>query len=117
MANFPTPPTYTLPLEEDKTTKQVVFSPIWLRWFIDMANTFTKMGFTLGGALDHEKLEGLLGGITDEHYHLTELSHRYLSDQLTDGIVLRDTGGVNYWRIQIDTSGALVTTILGPTPP
>jgi hypothetical protein len=37
MATVQPPPTYTLPIEVDEKTKKVTFSPIWLRWFVDLA--------------------------------------------------------------------------------
>jgi len=119
MANFPTPPTYALPLEEDKTTKQVVFSPAWIRWFIDVAKILTSAGFTLDGKIDHGQLANLQGGnAVDQYFHLTEAAFNYLNRQYLDGIILRDTGATpNYWRITIDETGSLHTENLGATPP
>ena len=37
-------------------------------------------------------------------------------DNASAGLVLKDTDGV-YWRFQVNTSGALVTTNLGSTKP
>ena len=50
---------------------------------VDRWNTLPYVGGSGGGGVsDHEELEGLLGGTTDEHYHFTDDEHRRL------GIVL-----------------------------
>lgn len=113
---FPDPPTYASPIEEDKTTKQPVFNPLWLQWFIDMAKIFTVWGF--GGGVGHNALEGLQGGGGGEFYHLKEQDYRFLKDQYVDGIVLKDTRAPpHYWRVTINNSGTLVSTDIGVTPP
>lgn len=48
MANFPIPPTYAMPVEQDAITKQSVFNPIWLRWFLDVAAYFA--GYAAGSS-------------------------------------------------------------------
>lgn len=48
MANFPIPPTFALPMERDQVTGDVVFNPIWLRWFLDVGAYFA--GYTPGAA-------------------------------------------------------------------
>lgn len=38
MAAIQPPPTYTLPVLVDEKTGKAVFNPIWLKWFLDLAD-------------------------------------------------------------------------------
>lgn len=42
MANFPIPPTYANPMVEDPVTHQYSFSPLWLNWFLQVAQQLTN---------------------------------------------------------------------------
>lgn len=37
---FQPPPTWALPIQVDKTSNQGTFSPVWLKWFIDLSSNF-----------------------------------------------------------------------------
>lgn len=133
MANFPIPPTYAPPIEEDPTTRRPVFAPVWLRWFLDVAQYFASIG--LGGSgIQHNALGGLQGGGANEYYHFTNSDYTALSgtritkgtlttddlivDLDTTGLVLKDNAGTpHYWRVTVNTAGSLVVTDLGTSPP
>lgn len=66
MADFQPPPTYAEVILTDPTTGKGSFNPIWLNWFITLAQSLS------GGGMDHENLSGLLGGGPNDHYHLTQ---------------------------------------------
>lgn len=68
---FPEAPTYADPIIVDERTKKARFNPIWLRWFLQVAQLFSESGGG-GGAFEHNLLSGLQGGTTDEYYHLPE---------------------------------------------
>lgn len=42
--SFEPPPTYAEPVITDEKTKKAVFNPIWLKWFIDVANFISANG-------------------------------------------------------------------------
>lgn len=131
--NFPIPPTFAEPIEQNQTTGRPTFSPIWLRWFLDVAQYFASIG--LGGtAVSHNSLSGLQGGTSSEYYHFTSADYSALSgarttkgvkatddlivDLATKGLVLKDTQATpHYWRVTVSVLGALVTTDLGTTSP
>jgi hypothetical protein len=70
MAVFEPPPTYVDPVEIDPFGKPR-FSPIWLKWFVDLAAALAAAAGTSGGGLDHQALASLQGGSSTERYHLT----------------------------------------------
>ncbi|MGH7744181.1 MAG: hypothetical protein ACREQ5_05090 [Candidatus Dormibacteria bacterium] len=45
------PPTYALPIDTDPTTKQDVFNPVWLKWFLDVAQVI-KNGALQSGVVN-----------------------------------------------------------------
>lgn len=131
--NFPIPPTFAEPIEQNQTTGRPTFSPIWLRWFLDVAQYFASIG--LGGTgVSHNSLSGLQGGASSEYYHLTNADYSAFSgtrvtkgvettdyvviDSATSGLVLRDTQATpHYWNVQVNNVGVLITTDLGTSPP
>lgn len=73
MADFQPPPTYALPiLVDEDNPRESQFSPIWLKWFIDLVELLNAAG---GTVLDHNSLSGLQGGTSGEYYHLTAAQH------------------------------------------
>jgi len=44
ITKFQPPPTYAMPVIEDKRTKQSVFNPIWLKWFLDLSQNLGTTG-------------------------------------------------------------------------
>lgn len=49
MSTFQPPPTWALPIVVDKTTKEAYFSPIWLKWFVDLTKALGAGGGYAGG--------------------------------------------------------------------
>jgi len=49
MSTFNPPPTYANPVITDETTGKAQFNPIWLKWFLDVANFVSANGG--GGAV------------------------------------------------------------------
>ena len=75
--DFQPPPTYDMPIQEDEQGR-AVFSPIWLNWFLSLAQVLNSFSGG-GGTAEHNMLSGLQGGTTDEYYHLTEAQHANLA--------------------------------------
>ena len=44
MSTFQPPPTYALPVITDERTGKAIFNPIWLKWFLDLAQGLTAAG-------------------------------------------------------------------------
>lgn len=70
---FPPPPTYAEPTIIDPIGGKAIFNPIWLKWFLDVAQVFNRLGTQIGTGITHNRLVGLQGGNAglDEHYHLS----------------------------------------------
>ena len=49
MADFQPPPTYALPILVDEKTGKAQFNPIWLKWFVDLAQVLNDAGGTVIG--------------------------------------------------------------------
>jgi len=78
---FQPPPTYALPILVDEKTGRAQFSPIWLKWFVDMAQVLSSFGGGSGSA-DHNMLGNLQGGGSSQYYHLTSGEHTQLTGQI-----------------------------------
>jgi hypothetical protein len=76
---FPIPPTYTLPVLVDPSSGRAIFSPIWLQWFLDLAQILTQAGITPTG-FDHQSLGNLQGGSVAERHHLTAAQATSVND-------------------------------------
>ena len=68
MADIQPPPTYADVVLIDSQTKLPKFNPIWLKWFLDLAQVFNEAG---GTTIDHNVLANLQGGTANQFYHLT----------------------------------------------
>lgn len=80
MSDFQPPPTYAEVVLVDPRTNQGRFNPIWLNWFIGLAQFVNSSGGSAG--VSHNDTGGLQGGVIGspgEFYHLTKAQH--------DGIV------------------------------
>lgn len=66
MSDYQPPPTYADVVLVDKDTGTAKFNPIWLDWFIRLVK---NIGST--GAADHNTLNNLQGGSSNQYYHLT----------------------------------------------
>lgn len=106
---FTPPPTYAAVILYDENApdikvllRSVRFNPIWLKWFIDVAQFITSSGGGGGGGTDHQALTGLQGGGATERYHLTAAQQTAL--------IAGFTGTGNLVR---QTSPALTTPNIG----
>jgi len=75
---FPVPPTYADPVIFDQIMGTQKFNPVWLRWFLDLAQLLTAAG---GGGIvgfDHNSLSNIQGGAANDYYHLTGTEHSEL---------------------------------------
>lgn len=71
MATVAPPPTYADVVIIDERTKKGQFNPIWLNWFLQVAQSLSALGAGGGGTPQHNSLAGLQGGSPAERYHLT----------------------------------------------
>jgi hypothetical protein len=78
MASFEPPPTYAMPVLINKETGESSFSPLWLKWFLDLTGVLSISGASSGGIV-HNNLSGLQGGSSGEYYHLTSTQHGQVS--------------------------------------
>jgi len=101
---FQPPPTYALPILVDEKTGRAQFSPIWLKWFVDMAQVLSSFGGGSGSA-DHNLLGNLQGGASSQYYHLN------LADftQVTGEINLPATIAIN--QMLVSTVANAVTAL------
>lgn len=71
MAQFEPAPTYADVILLDPQGKlPPKFNPIWLGWFLRVAEVLASAGGT-GGGINHNDLTGLQGGAGTEFYHLS----------------------------------------------
>ena len=70
MAEFQPPPTWAEPVLTDERTGKFKFSPIWLKWFLDVVDVINSSGAG-AGTVTHNDTAGLQGGTTNQFYHLT----------------------------------------------
>ena len=92
MSTFQPPPTYALPVIQDETTGKSTFNPIWLNWFLQVAQYISNNG---GGTstVAHNSLSGLQGGAASERYHLTLAQESALTAGFSGtGNLVRATG-------------------------
>lgn len=84
--NFPIPPTFADPVIYDENTKKQQFNPLWLRWFLDLAQAIVTPA-------QHNSLAGLQGGdaTSSQYYHLTKTIYDILKNLGTP-----TAGGVAY---------------------
>lgn len=85
MAEFQPPPTYELPVRVEEQTDAMgrkstasTFSPIWLKWFIDLAQVLSSAGAS-AGSIDHNSTTGKQGGAAPDFYHLTAAEYAALA--------------------------------------
>lgn len=115
MAAVPPPPTYADVVLTDERTKKSVFNPIWLNWFLEIAQTLSQSGGGGGGGIQHNSLSGLQGGASAERYHTTAAQNVAISSlpsTFVSGFNTR-TGGVTL--LPSDVLAALAGTGLSHT--
>jgi len=84
---FPVPPTYADPVIFDQIMGTQKFNPVWLRWFLDLAQLLTAAG---GGGIvgfDHNSLSNIQGGAANDYYHVTGTEHSELVNAKSANIV------------------------------
>src|SRR6185369_13278755 len=74
---FPVPPTYASPVLQNQYGK-TEFNPIWLKWFVDVAQFISSSGGG-SGTLTHNNMGGLQGGSANQYYHFTSSEHSVLA--------------------------------------
>ena len=85
MANFQPPPTYAMPILVEETTdakgekhSTAKFAPVWLKWFLDLAQVLSSSGAT-SGTIVHNDTSSKQGGMAGEFYHLTAAEYAALA--------------------------------------
>lgn len=108
---FQPPPTYADPVIYDDKTRRQQFNPIWLKWFLDVAQYISVNGG--GGAIKHNSLGGLQGGDApgSEYYHLTNNAYKILGGLTgpTAGSVAYGTGSALAFST-VGTAGQVLTS-------
>lgn len=105
MSSFQPPPTWALPVLTDERTGRSQFNPIWLKWFVDMAQVLSSVGGGSGG-VDHNLLSGLQGGASSQYYHLSAAQHTAVASLISNKPIA--VGG-----LYLSTDSANPATALG----
>lgn len=88
-SNYLQPPTFASPVIVNSTTGQTQFSPIWLSWFVQLAQLLSTISAG-GGSIAHNTLAGLQGGSSGgggQYYHLTQAQATLVANQPNIGNV------------------------------
>lgn len=112
-SNYPTPPTYIEPIGQDPKTGKPYFEPVWLQWFLNIAQLLGSVGGA-GGTINHESLANLLGGAASNHWHLKDTEHDSLVNAST-AAVLTPTPGGSPWTYQNTSGYRLFMIVVGGT--
>ncbi len=83
--SFEPAPTYADPVIVDELTGKSKFNPIWLKWFLNVAQVFNSVG---GTGINHELLVGLLGGADNGHFHITSTTATDLANGFSITVTL-----------------------------
>lgn len=102
---FQPPPTYAEVILVDAVSQQAKFNPIWLKWFLDLAQVLSESGGG-GGGINHNLLDSLQGGTTNEYYHLSAAIFNALMG--TSGSITPSGIQLNGGRLK-EAQGAAVT--------
>lgn len=98
ITTFPPPPTYAEPTIVDARTGKSQFNPIWLRWFLEVAQILSQLAVGANSSnINHEKLAGLLGGDEGGHYHISMTQYyNLLTNPMTAAgdLIVGGTAGV-----------------------
>lgn len=76
MAAIQPPPTYAEVVITDEKGEKPKFNPIWLKWFLDLAQTLDESG---GTTILHNNTSSIQGGAASQRYHLTAAQAAILS--------------------------------------
>jgi hypothetical protein len=113
---FPPPPTYAEPTIVDNISGKAIFNPIWMKWFLDVAQIFSRLGEQIGTGITHSRLIGLQGGNAglDEFYHLTATQASGVGAGISGTVILAPlTGGGTPGSLTI--MGGSITGKVDPT--
>ena len=86
-AIFQPPPTWAPPVLEDDKLGRMVFNPVWLNWFLLVAESGTLAMLST----EHNNCTGLQGGAAGEYYHLTSLEYARLPARVARGGLRKTT--------------------------
>jgi len=106
---FQPPPTYADPVVVDEATRKGQFNPIWLKWFLDLAQFINANGG--GSAIQHNSLGGLQGGTANQYYHLNQTTYAILNNigTPTAGSIAYGTGSTVAFS-PVGSSGQVLTS-------
>lgn len=116
MPDIQPPPTYAEPVLVDEQTKKAKFNPIWLKWFVDLAQILNTSG---GTTIDHNSTGSIQGGSASERYHLTQFQQTLVGNRrvvaVADSTTFTPTGDTADYNTQANTQAAGTLTVAAPT--
>lgn len=112
MATIPPPPTFKPPIGENEATGKPYFEPAWLQWFLDIAQILSNAGGSAG--ISHEALGDLYGGLTENHWHLTQAEQVRLTSGYDNTPTTQVAGG-SPWTYQNVSGFTCSALIVGGT--
>ena len=107
ITKFQPPPTYAMPVIEDPRTRQSVFNPIWLKWFLDLSQNLGTEGAGGGTVTQITTGAGLSGGT------ITGVGTISLADIGTPGTYTKVTTNVRGQVVSGQTQIDLSTDVTG----
>ena len=119
--NFTPPPTYApviLYNEAAQDIRELIasvrFNPIWLKWFVDVAQFITNSGGGGGGGVDHQSTTNLQGGSATERYHLTSAQHTLATNYTHNSLNgLQGGAATEYFHVTAAQHAALTAGFSG----
>lgn len=112
---FPVPPTYAEPTIVEPNSGRAQFNPIWLKWFLDVAQFLSDTTTALNRQIDHNALGNLEGGAPGQYYHLTvaQINEFFVNPMVQDAdIIVGGTGGAPT-RLGVGAVGTKLTVAAG----
>lgn len=110
------PPTYAEVILVDEHSKRARFNPIWLKWFVDLAEILNQSG---GTSLNHNDLDNIQGGSASERYHLTVARDAMIGNRrvvaVADGTTFTPTADTADVNTQDNTQATGNLTMAAPT--
>jgi len=110
MADFQPPPTYAEVILVDERDPQgrPRFNPIWLNWFLTLAEVLDNAGAG-GGSIQHNDTANLQGGTTNQFYHATAAENANLAalQALATGLVAKTAAATYAVRTILGTANQI----------